>query len=188
MSRFRLKFAAFVILLAVILLVLWSYQEYQNVLATEVTAWTQDQSADCAIVLTGGSGRVREGFDLLAQARVKKLIISGVFPGAQLKEIFPEWPFYGPISEEDVILERRSSTTFGNAQQTQPLVEALRCQSVVLITSRLHMYRASQIFRNVFPPEILIYDRAIVSGDYYPAALDVGLETLKSMFYSIWAY
>lgn len=188
MRRLRLRSLVFIGSLALVALTAWSYQEYRSVLASEVTAWTQDQSADCAVVLTGGPGRVREGFDLLAQARVKKLIISGVFPGAQLKEIFPEWPFYGPISEEDVVLERRSSTTFGNAQQTQPLVEALRCQSIILITSRLHMYRASRIFRRVFPVEVTVYDRAIVSGDYFPHFLDVGLETLKSMFYSIWAY
>ena len=167
---------------------IWTRQEYNKVLSSEVTAWTQDQSADCAVVLTGGPGRVREGFDLLAQGRVRKLIISGVYPGAQLREIFPEWPFYGPISEEDVVLERRSSTTFGNAQQSQPLVEALQCQSVLLVTSRLHMYRSYMIFRHVLPAEIDIFERAIVAGDLHPDIWDVGLETLKSMFYSVWAY
>lgn len=167
---------------------LWFIQEYKRVSSTPISSWTQDQKADCAVVLTGGSGRVREGFDLLAQERVKKLIISGVYPSAQLREIFPEWPFYGPISEDDVVLERRSNTTFGNAQQTQPLVEALKCQSLILITSRLHMHRASLIFEQVFSNQIPIYKRAIISGDYKSDLLDVSLETVKSLFYSTWAY
>src|SRR5580658_8318424 len=107
-----------------------------------ISAWTEDHKADCAVVLTGGPGRVREGFDLLAQGQVRKLIISGVHPKATLREIFPQWPFYGNLREEDVVLERRSATTYGNAQQSLPLVEALHCRNLVLITSHLHMHRA----------------------------------------------
>jgi uncharacterized SAM-binding protein YcdF (DUF218 family) len=157
-------------------------------MSTEPTSWFKDQKGDCAVVLTGGPSRVREGFDLLTQGRVRKLIISGVFPGAELREIFPEWPFYGPISEEDVVLEKRSGTTFGNARQSLPLVEALKCRNVILVTSRLHMYRSERIFRSVFPPEIHIEPRAIIAGKYRPSWLDLGMETLKSLFYSIWAY
>jgi hypothetical protein len=45
--------------------------------------------ADCGVVLTGSSGRIREAFEILAQKRIKKLIVSGVFKEAQLNEIFP---------------------------------------------------------------------------------------------------
>ena len=54
------------------------YREIQIISSTEVNSWTEELSADCAIVLTGGPQRVREGFDLLVNQRVKKLIISGV--------------------------------------------------------------------------------------------------------------
>ncbi len=163
-------------------------QERSRVLSFPANAWYEDRSADCAVVLTGGAGRVREGFDLLSQGRIKKLIISGVYPKARLREIFPEWPFYGPISEDDVILEKRSGTTYGNAQQSQPLVEALKCHSVILITSNLHMYRSYRIFQAAFPKEIQIFPRAIVAGRIHPAFLDVSLETIKSIFYSLFAY
>lgn len=164
------------------------YEESRKILSQPVTAWTTDHRADCAIVLTGGPGRVREGFDLLAQKRVKKLIISGVYQHSELRDIFPQWPYYGPMKKEDVVLEKRSLTTFGNAQQSLALVEALRCRDVVLVTSRLHMYRSLLIFKSAFPAEIPIYPRAIVSARLKPEWIEVAVETTKSLFYRLWAY
>ncbi|OFZ18138.1 MAG: hypothetical protein A2Z20_06245 [Bdellovibrionales bacterium RBG_16_40_8] len=158
------------------------------ILAQEVTSWTQDHHADCAVVLTGGPGRVREGFNLLAQGRVRKLIISGVYHRAELREIFPQWPFYGSINEEDVVLEKRSTTTYGNAQQSLPLVEAFRCKNIILVTSKLHMYRSLNIFRTVFPTDFQIYDRAIVAGRLDPTRAELLMEVTKSLFYALWAY
>lgn len=156
--------------------------------AEPITAWSEDHKGDCAVVLTGGPGRVREGLDLLSQGQVHKLIISGVHPHANLREIYPQWPFYGSLRETDVVLERRSTTTYGNAQQSLPLVEAMHCRSVVLITSHIHMPRALATFRQIFPPEILILPRSVSSGSIPPRQTDVMVETLKSMFYSLWAY
>ena len=153
-----------------------------------ISAWSEDHRADCAVVLTGGPGRVREGFDLLAQGQVHKLIISGVHPSATLREIFPQWPYYGPLRAEDVVLERRSGTTYGNAQQTLPLVEALRCKSLVLVTSAIHMRRAFKTFRRVYPAEILILTRGVSSGSIPARSSDLTIEVLKSLFYSLWAY
>ena len=166
-----------------------AYVKQSNaILKQKVTAWTNDNRADCTVVLTGGPGRVREGFDILAQGRTRKLIISGVYPQAELREIFPQWPYYGPLNEEDVILEKRSATTYGNAQQSLPLVEALRCKDILLVTSRLHMHRSFKIFRAVFPSDISITPRAIVAGSYNPTFLELFFETTKALFYDLWAY
>ncbi len=165
----------------------WFRTEYRHIASEPISSWTEDHKADCAVVLTGGPGRVREGFDLLAQGQVRKLIISGVHPSATLRDIFPHWPFYR-LRVEDVVLERRSATTFGNAQQSLPLVEALRCRSVVLITSHLHMRRAYRTFKALFPEEIRLSTRAISSGSVPPKFSDVSIEAVKSIFYSAWAY
>ena len=161
----------------------WAFYRESNLLVAQpVSAWEEDHKADCAVVLTGGAGRVREGFDLLTQKNVKKLIISGVYPRATLKEIFPQWIFYGALDERDVILEKRSGTTYGNAQQSLPLVEALRCRDIILVTSRLHMYRSFKIFSAVFPPGFSIYPRAIVQGSYEPETGELTVEVIKSLF------
>lgn len=162
--------------------------ESRTILTQKITAWTDDQKGDCAVVLTGSPGRVREGFDLIAQGRVRKLIISGVYPQAELLDIFPQLPYYGPINEGDVVLEKRSLTTYGNAQQTQPLVEALQCKDIILVTSRLHMYRSLKIFHSVFPADFEIKPRAVIASQVDPDFFELALEVTKSLFYRLWAY
>ncbi len=164
------------------------YREALQIHKTSINSWHEDHTADCAVVLTGGANRVHEGFALLAQKQVRKLIISGVFEGAKLDEIFPLLPFYGTIAAKDVVLEKNSRTTFGNAQQSLALVEALKCRDVVLVTSYLHMRRALRTFDATFPEDIVLYPRATI-GSGHPAAFgELLLEASKSFFYSLWAY
>ena len=164
------------------------WREISRILAQPLTSWNEDQTADCGVVLTGGPNRIREGIDLLARRSIQKLIISGVNPQTDLRQIFPQMPYYGDLNEKDVILERRSRTTFGNAQQSNPLVEALRCRDVILVTSRAHMYRAVRTFRAEFPPGISILPRAVASQTAEPSQTEVFVEAVKSLFYSLWAY
>ena len=90
----------------------WWTQELTIISRQTVNAWTDEQQADCAIVLTGERNRLNEGFDLLYQGHVKKLIISGVNPSSYLEEIYPNIVFYGRIEPENIILEKNSKTTF----------------------------------------------------------------------------
>ncbi len=182
------QIAAGVAILFFVIFALAAMHEWRNIVRQEVNSWTEDQIADCAVVLTGGYYRIREGIDLLARKSVQKVIISGVNPQAELLGIFPQWPFYGDMREQDVILEKRSRSTFGNAQQSLPLVEALHCRDVILITSRIHMYRALKTFQSEFPAKVKIYPRAIVAGNVEPPWGEVCLEVIKSIFYSILFY
>lgn len=169
-----------------------SYQFFQHmklVRSEPITVWSTNTTADCAVVLTGGAGRLREGFDLLSQKQIKKLIVSGVNASSSLSDIFPLWVFYPEIKEEDIFLERRSETTYGNAQQSLPLVEALNCHDVILVTSNLHMYRAFRTFRNIFPPQIELVKQALPTAHRVHLSFwDVVIESFKSMFYALWAY
>ncbi len=152
------------------------------------TSWTADHKADCGVVLTGGRGRIREGLDLLYQGQIRKLIISGVHPGATLLSVFSVWPYYASLREDDVVLEKRSQTTYGNAQQSLVLIEALKCKDLVLVTSALHMPRAFRTFRKIYPQEIAISQRSIVSGRLQPTFFEASIETLKLYFYSLWVF
>lgn len=174
------------LLLLLWLVSLWG-REIRLIRSTTVTSWELESTADCAVVLTGGVGRVREGFDLLADQRVKKLIISGVFPETRLRDLLPSWTFHG-LREEDIVLEKRSETTWGNAQQSLPIVEALRCRDVLLVTSRTHMPRAYRTFRSVFPASITIHQQSVLGQRWEPTSFEVGFEAFKSVFYSFWAY
>ena len=165
------------------------YFEIQKVdRAGVVESWDVSQSADCAVVLTGGPGRIREGLDLLYNHKVRKLIISGVNANSHLKEIAPNFPFYGDLSEEDIILEKRSETTFGNAVQSLPIVEALQCRDILLVTSRLHMYRSLRTFQAIYPGRIEIIPHSIVGTRYRSNVWEQTVEASKSLFYSLWTY
>lgn len=191
LSKFSSRRRRAILAIAIVCVVLfaWTFtREVRLILRQPVNSWTEDVSADCAVSLTGGPQRVREGLDLLSRKAVQKLIISGVHPQATLRDIFPLLPYYGELREQDVILERRSQTTFGNAQQTFPLVEALHCRDLVLITSRVHMRRALSTFKAEFPPEFPIIVRAVPAISDPPGWDEVAWEALKSLFYSPWAY
>lgn len=164
------------------------YQHFHTINQYPVSAWSEDHQADCGVVLTGSANRIDDGFEQLYLKRVKKLIISGVHPATQLRDIFPQRAFFGDLDEDDIILEKRSLTTYGNALQTLPLVEALNCKDVVLITSKLHMFRAHSTFRQYFPGDIPLYQRSTVGRRYESHWTSVGAEAAKSVFYDLWFF
>ena len=176
------------ILIAIGIFGLLAVREAGRVISTPMTAWTQDPTADCAVVLTGGPGRVREGLALLEKGLIKTLIISGVNPQTELHDLVTPMDLAFGLNREQVILERRSLTTYGNAHQSSPILEALRCRDLVLVTSRLHMFRARKTFEAAIPPSMKIISHAIPSPKVEEEPLGLVTEVLKSLFYSVWAY
>lgn len=162
--------------------------ESDRLLKEPIGSWQIDAIGDCAVVLTGGAGRLKEGFDLLVRGQVQKLLVSGVNPQANIRELFPQMLLFPRVQEKDIILEKRSETTYGNAQQSLPLVEALNCKSILLVTSYLHMYRAKKTFKATYPREVTVIPYAVSGSHIPPSQIEVLVEATKSLFYSIWAY
>jgi uncharacterized SAM-binding protein YcdF (DUF218 family) len=160
--------------------------EYREIRKTPAHSWSQEVQGDCGVVLTGGAGRVREGLDLLVRGSIRKLIISGVNPLAQWEQIFPQWPLYLDLSMDDIVLERKSLTTFGNAQQSLLLAQQLGCQSLVLITSQTHLRRAQATFLE--DSKLPIYGRAVRNASAEDDALEIFVEAVKYVFYDLWAF
>lgn len=167
----------------------FSYWRERRLIRTEFSSTPREKiNVDCGVVLTGSAGRIREGFDLLEQRQIKKLVISGVNSQTTLKDLLPLWPYYPKVLDETVFLEKRSETTYGNAVQSLPLVQALGCRDIVLITSELHMYRSYQTFRPVYPDNIFIYKHGVLSHRGRFSFIDEFIEVVKSLFYRPWAY
>ncbi|MBC7743281.1 MAG: YdcF family protein [Bdellovibrionaceae bacterium] len=170
---------------ALVILTIFIAQEFRAIRAIkDVGVVDTLEPHDCGVVLTGASGRLRESFEVLAQKKIRKLIISGVFKEAQLHEIFPHLPFYPEVNPEDIILEKISGSTYGNAVQSLAVVQTLRCHNIVLITSQLHMYRSYKLFRTIYPESISITPYPVLHLAKEITVFDVGLETMKSVFYS----
>lgn len=181
-------FVVIFLVLGSILFIGFFFSELSNVRSEKMNAWTEDATGDCAVVLTGSKGRVKDGLSLLSRGSVRKLIISGVYEKATLREIFPEWPYFGNLNPDDVILEKYSQTTYGNALQTYTLVEAIKCRNIILITSQTHMYRAYRTFQRIFPSDYPIIKRSVVGASYQTDIIEELEEALKSLFYSVWTY
>lgn len=176
----------FLIVLAFVALNVWVYFETSRILSEPENLWGNSQvSADCGVVLTGAPGRLREGFELLAQKRIKKLIASGVYKDARMIEIFPYANYYPEVNLEDIHLEKRSETTFGNARHSMNLAEGLRCRDIILITSQIHMHRAYSIFRIVYPESITIKKLTLPNTKSETGVSGLALEMIKTLFYYI---
>lgn len=179
--RRKLLFGFVLVLLASAFLI----QESRFILGEpETKVLDSHLQADCGVVLTGSPGRIRESFELLGQKKIRKLIVSGVYKETQLNEIFPHLAFYPEISEQDIFLEKKSETTYGNAVQSLALVKALQCHDILLITSQLHMYRAYRIFSHIYPTSITI-NKLTVANKRDFSFFEYFLETLKVTLY--WA-
>lgn len=187
---FVLKKYKFLIAFCFVFFILYSLfsREYNLVTKHPINSWTDDVTADCAVALTGGPKRLSEGLDLLYTKAIRKLIVSGVYNQAYLMDIFPQWPLLSGISEKDLILEKRSLTTYGNAVHSLSLVQALQCHDILLVTSHLHMYRALKTFQAQYPEHINIIPYATVGTGVRSGFIETWLEVSKSLFYRFWAY
>ena len=112
-------------------------------------------------------------------------MISGVYKGTQLHEIFPQLPFYPDVKPENIVLEKISGSTYQNAIQSLQVIQILKCKNILLITSQLHMYRARKTFTAVFPDEIELRTYSTVNPVKEDSELTVLFEAIKSLFYSI---
>lgn len=169
-------------------IVYFYFREFDLIINTPIDSWENDLNADCAVVLTGGPGRVKEGLDLLVRKQVRKLVISGVNPQVNIYSLYPQLALYPHLNINDIVLERRSETTFGNAQQSLPIVEALQCRKILLVTSYIHIRRAYRTFQSSYSQDIQVIPYSVAGSDLPPHFWDLLIEITKSGFYSLWAY
>lgn len=112
------------------------------------------QKADAIVVLTGGKGRVEEGIRLFRDRRAEFLVFVGVDPTVRKSDLYRPRP--GDPPADKVILEKSSRNTLENSIFGRDVIVRRGVHSVLLITSRYHLKRASILFRNSLPREITI--------------------------------
>ena len=112
------------------------------------------QKADAIVVLTGGKGRVEEGVRLFRKSRAEFLFFVGVDPSVRKSDLYRPKP--GDPSADNVILEKSSRNTLENSIFGRDVIVRSGVHSVLLITSRYHLKRASILFRNSLPKDITI--------------------------------
>lgn len=127
------------------------------------TASTQGR-ADVIVVLTGGKNRIHEGLTLLREGRASTLILSGVDPDAGLDSIFFKQLL--PDEREKIILEKRSKSTYENAEEAGNLIKERGFKSMVLVTSVYHIKRAEFIFRHMLGSDVVIATYPVATPNF----------------------
>lgn len=121
----------------------------------------QDEKTDAIVVLTGGRGRIEEGVRLYREHKARWLFLIGVDPSVQKRDLLKGGD--GKKDEEGIILEKVSRNTLENAFYSRDLIIKKDVRSIMLITSRYHMKRATLIFRNLLPKDVAIYPHPVDS-------------------------
>jgi uncharacterized SAM-binding protein YcdF (DUF218 family) len=112
------------------------------------------EKADAIVVLAGGKGRVEEGVRLFKSSRATFLLFIGVDPSVRKSDLYR--PNHGDPSAENVILEKASRNTLENSIFGRDVIVQSGAHTVLLITSRYHLKRASILFRNSLPKDVTI--------------------------------
>jgi uncharacterized SAM-binding protein YcdF (DUF218 family) len=114
------------------------------------------RETDAIVVLTGGRGRVHQGLDLLAEQRAKKLFISGVYRGVDVRELLRISQQSPADLECCIALGYEADSTRGNAIETADWLREQGMGSLRLVTSAYHMPRSLLEFRRVMPDVMIV--------------------------------
>ena len=118
-----------------------------------------DEKTDAAIAITGGSGRIEQAMDVLADKQAKRVFISGADPSVSKKDLAVRLGRRGKQLQCCVDLGSESVDTRSNAEEAKRWLDKNRYKSVRLITSDWHMRRARYEFRRVLGSDYeLVYD------------------------------
>ncbi|HXE16558.1 MAG TPA: YdcF family protein [Stellaceae bacterium] len=146
---------------AIILAWLGGFVWFVNLVARDTPP--DPASTDAIVVLTGGSQRVENGLTLLAEGKAKKLFVSGVYRGTDVKALLgttsqkPDW------LKCCIELGHEADNTHGNAAETAAWMKAEHFHSLRLVTASYHMPRSMLEFSRAMP------DIRIVPNPVFPA-------------------
>ena len=111
---------------------------------------SNDQS-DGIVVLTGGNNRLKQGIKLLINKKAKKLFISGVYRGNDVRRLLAAQK----QNPDEVLccinIGYSATSTHGNAEETNEWVRSLGYKSIRLVTANYHMPRSLVLFSSEMP-------------------------------------
>ena len=123
----------------------------------------QDKSekTQAIIVLTGGSGRISDGLDLLQAKAAPKLFISGVSEGVTIDDIIEQWETPKATPPCCISLGYKSKDTISNAIEVKEWVSTNKISNFTLVTSSYHMPRAKLEIQTAMPDKEIIFTPVI---------------------------
>ena len=101
-----------------------------------------DERTDAIVVLTGGSGRLDRGFDLVQRGLAGKMLISGVAPTVRPQELAAAYHVEPRLFACCITLGREAFDTRSNADEVSRWLQRWHSRSIRLVTNDVHMRRA----------------------------------------------
>lgn len=126
---------------------------YADAIPTQVAE--PNVKTDAIVVLTGGSGRLDEGLNLLEQGAADKLFISGVYEGVDMQNLLQAYR----ESPEDLnccVAIGHAVDTIANAIETAKWAKDNHIASLRLVTGAYHMPRSVLEFKQAMPGVTLV--------------------------------
>ncbi len=124
-----------------------------------------ERKTDAIVVLTGGSGRLHQGLELLAAQRAKRLFVSGVYRGVDVEELLSLSKQSPQDLECCVVLGYEADDTRGNAVESAEWMHQEGFTSLRLVTASYHMPRSLLEFGRAMP-DIEIVPHPILSANF----------------------
>jgi uncharacterized SAM-binding protein YcdF (DUF218 family) len=111
------------------------------------------QKADAIVVVSGGqtTTRAEKGIELFKQGIAKNIIFSGAALGDGPSNALAmrEQAISQGISRDNIFIDEISQNTYENALNSKKILEDLKANKIILVTSPYHQRRANQTFRAV---------------------------------------
>jgi len=120
-----------------------------------------DEPTEAIVVLTGGSGRLERGFDLLERGISRRMLISGVERTVRPQELAVAYDVDQRLLDCCVTLGRDSFDTRSNADEVIRWAGRRRVRTIRLVTNDLHMPRARYELRKRIGDELNIVADAV---------------------------
>ena len=149
LQRARRLFRSLVIAMLGVLLI-WTAGLFS--FADSIPKFIEDpvRHTDSIVVLTGGSGRLEEGLNLLELNMAKRLFVSGVYQGVDVKTLFKMFQ-RNPWHLETRVGIGTATNTLGNATETAEWIAGKGFRSMRLVTASYHMPRSLLEFKHAMP-------------------------------------
>jgi|TARA_B100001971_G_C18205928_1_gene547609 uncharacterized SAM-binding protein YcdF (DUF218 family) len=138
-------------LLLIVLVGVWGYGLFAFVGMIPHQTTNVERTTDAIVVLTGGSDRLKEGLTLLTDKKAKKLFVSGVYRGNDVRRLLE----IQQRSPADLLccisLGYNATSTAGNAIETTGWIKSQNYRSLRLVTANYHMPRSLLEFSHLMP-------------------------------------
>jgi len=125
-----------------------------------------DERTDAIVVLTGGTGRLDRGFDLIQRGVSRRMLISGVAPTVRPQELIAAYHVDPRLFQCCVTLGREAFDTRSNADEVARWLQRWHARTIRLVTNDIHMRRARfEIEKRVGADVVIVSDAVPTESD-----------------------